>query len=88
MEEQKKDQVVLKCIPKEPIPNTSEVYLTLKMGKRVLVEASRIRDGFGGENEILFSNIQVNQGVTKGNFDFKVPKGIPVVSLKMSDLKF
>ncbi len=83
-----KDEVVLKCVPKEPIPNTAEVLLTLSLGERVLVKASRIMDGFGGENEIRFLNMKVNEPLSGDAFVFTPPENMPVVGLDMSELKF
>jgi outer membrane lipoprotein carrier protein len=77
----KNGEVVLKCTPIQPEPNLAEVYLTLKMGDPVFVVGTKIIDSLGGENELRFSDLKINRPVAADRFEFKPPKGTPIVSM-------
>lgn len=80
-------EVTLRCEPIRPEPNVAEVDLTLKMGDPVLVTTTKIIDALGGENILAFSDIRVNRSVPAKRFDFKPPKGTPLVSFPTLDVK-
>lgn len=74
-------EFILRCDPITPEPNLSEVYLTVRTKKPMMVTATLIVDALGGENEITFSKITSNRPVAKETFAFKPPSGTPVVSM-------
>jgi len=77
----KKDSVWISCLPKEEIPNLQKVKLQVSTKGPIVVTATRVYDQIGGENEIRFTNIELNPKVSKKTFQFKIPKGTHIVSL-------
>ncbi len=84
----KETTATLKCVPKKPMPNVSEVMLTVRLAEPMVVTATRVRDGFGGENEITFSKIKVNEKTADRFTTYKPPSGVPVVSMDTDEMKF
>jgi outer membrane lipoprotein carrier protein len=60
--------------PKEPDPRVESIALTV--GPDGEVQATRVVDGSGNVNEIRFSAVKRNQGLTGAAFDVKLPKDV------------
>jgi outer membrane lipoprotein carrier protein len=60
--------------PKEPDPRVDSITLTV--GGDGEVTATRVVDGAGNVNEIRFSEVRRNQGLTDRAFDVKLPKDV------------
>ncbi|HLG18681.1 MAG TPA: outer membrane lipoprotein carrier protein LolA [Bdellovibrionota bacterium] len=82
-----KQETTLRCLPKEPIPNVKEVFLTVRSGEPMLVVASRVIDSLEGESEIRFTDIRVNPSIENRRFEFKPPKNTPIVSMPSLNVK-
>jgi len=60
--------------PKEPDPRVESIALTV--GDDGQVTATRVVDGSGNQNELQFSDVQRNPGLSEAAFDVKLPKGV------------
>jgi outer membrane lipoprotein carrier protein len=60
--------------PKEPDPRVDSIALTV--GPEGEVQATRVVDGAGNVNEIKFSEVKRNQGLSDAAFDVKLPKDV------------
>jgi outer membrane lipoprotein carrier protein len=76
-----KGEVVLACVPIHPEPNVAEIDLTVRTEDPVRVVGTKIIDSLGGENEIRFSDLRFNQEIASTRFEFKPPKGTPLVTM-------
>ncbi len=84
---QAEKEKVLKCTPKKPIPNVSEIDLTLSTDEPLMVTRSRVFDEIGGESDIHFKKIRRNVEVSDKKFAFSPPPGTEVVSMGNEKLK-
>jgi outer membrane lipoprotein carrier protein len=60
--------------PKEPDPRVESIALTV--GDDGQVTETRVVDGSGNQNELRFSEVQRNPGLSDAAFDVKLPKGV------------
>jgi len=64
--------------PKQPDPRVSSI--TLVVGPSGEVTETRVRDGSGNENRIVFDRIETNRGLRDSDFDVKLPKDVHLVA--------
>ncbi|MFH1262130.1 MAG: outer membrane lipoprotein carrier protein LolA [Pseudomonadota bacterium] len=77
----KEGEVVLECVPIHPESNIIEIDLAVRTEEPVRVVGTKIIDSLGGENEIRFSDLRFNQEIASSRFEFKPPKGTPLVTM-------
>ncbi len=63
--------------PKEPDPRVESIALTV--GSDGEVQATRVVDGAGNVNEIKFTSVKRNQGLSDAAFDVKLPKDVRLI---------
>lgn len=64
--------------PKQPDPRVSSIVLVA--GPTGEVTETRVRDGSGNENKIVFERIETNRGLKDADFDVKLPKDVHLVA--------
>jgi outer membrane lipoprotein carrier protein len=64
--------------PKEADPRVSTILLVV--GASGEVRETRVRDGSGNENRVVFEKITTNAGLKDSDFDVKLPKDVHRVS--------
>jgi len=64
--------------PKEADPRVASIVLVA--GASGEVTETRVRDGSGNENRIVFEEIEANKGLKDADFDVKLPKDVHRVS--------
>jgi len=60
--------------PKEADPRVSTIVLVV--GASGEVTETRVRDGSGNENKVVFEKIETNRGLKDSDFDVKLPKDV------------
>lgn len=87
----KKGNYVLNLAPKKPNQVMTRLRLTIaaaaveqfmESGKPMAmfpIVSSVVDDPFGNQTIFEFSRVKVNQGLSKGRFAFKIPKGVEVI---------
>lgn len=60
--------------PKEEDPRVASI--TLLVGPSGEVTETRVRDGSGNENRVVFERIETNRGLREADFDVKLPKDV------------
>jgi len=71
--------VTLKLVPKKP----SEEYDSLGIGidpKTLQIQFLTAVDTQGGRSSFTFSNLKENRGLTDKDFEFRIPRGVDVVT--------
>ena len=71
--------VTLKLVPKKP----SAEYESLGIGidpKTLQIQFLTAVDTQGGRSSFTFSNLKENRGLTDKNFEFRIPRGVDVVT--------
>lgn len=86
-------ELVLRCQPKIPETNIKEVFLTLEKKKiqgkdSWVVVSTRILDFLGGENEIRLSKLVFGKPLADRLFEYRPPKGIPMVLMDSKKIGF
>ncbi len=66
-----------KLYPKTKDANLNSMTISFKGGKPVMMV---INDSLGQATSIKFSNIKLNPSIAKSKFNFKIPKGVDVIS--------
>lgn len=64
--------------PKEADPRVATIVLVV--GASGEVTETRVRDGSGNENRVVFEKIETNKGLKDGDFEVKLPKDVHRVS--------
>lgn len=64
--------------PKQADPRVSSIVLVA--GPTGEVTETRVRDGSGNENKIVFERIETNRGLKDADFDVKLPKDVHLVA--------
>lgn len=78
--ETKTDFFTLKLLPNEKTYDLAEIYLWISK-KTFDVVRIITYNSYGDETRIVFDNIQFKQKLDDGMFEFKIPKGIEVLTL-------
>jgi outer membrane lipoprotein carrier protein len=60
--------------PRQEDPRVATIVLVV--GPSGEVTETRVRDGSGNENKVVFEKIQTNKGLADGDFDVKLPKDV------------
>jgi outer membrane lipoprotein carrier protein len=66
--------------PKQADPRVSTIVLLA--GASGEVTETRVRDGSGNENKVIFEKIEINRGLKDSDFDVKLPKDVHRVAPK------
>ncbi len=71
--------VALKLTPRKTEPEYE--YLVVAMDPATLqIRALTTRDRQGGESTLTFSNLKENQGIPDKEFEFRIPRGVDVIT--------
>jgi outer membrane lipoprotein-sorting protein len=71
--------VALKLIPRRSEPEYEYLILTIDPNTRQ-IRALTTRDHQGGDSMFTFSNLKENRGLSDKDFEFKIPRGVSVVT--------
>jgi outer membrane lipoprotein carrier protein len=71
--------VALKLTPRRNEPDYEYLILSLDPGT-LQIRALTTRDHQGGESTLKFENLQENKGISDKDFEFRIPRGVDVIT--------